>query len=93
MRVQLASVGNPDFRQDPDKPLFGCESDKLIAVTTFRQAREACMQFISDNELGSGNWSGGKITDENENTIAYVSFNGRVWDGEPWQSEVKEIKI
>jgi hypothetical protein len=93
MRVKLESVGNPDFRQDPNNPLFGCESNKMIEVSTFKQAREACMQFISDNDLGSGNWSGGEISDENDKVIAYVSYNGRVWDGEPWKKDVQEIKI
>lgn len=95
MRVKLESVGNPDFRQDPDQPLFGCEPNKLVPVANFRQARDLCMKFINDNDLGSGNWAGGEVMDENNKVIAHISYNGRVWEGEmkTFSPSTKEIKI
>ncbi len=27
MKVELASCGNSDHFQDPDRPMYGCESD------------------------------------------------------------------
>lgn len=90
MKVKLASVGNPDFRQDPDKPLFGCEPNKMVKVKTFKEASEACVRFIEENDLGSGNWAGGEIYDDKGKLIGYVSYNGRVWED---FSSRKEIKL
>jgi hypothetical protein len=52
-----------------------------------------CVKFISDNNLGSGNWNGGQILDENEKIIAFVSCNGRVWEGSENSIDAKEILI
>lgn len=93
MKVLLASVGNPDFRQDPDKPLYGCEKDKTVEVATFKEASEVCAKFISDNDLGSGNWSGGEIQNEKGIVIALVSCNGRVWEGSKLTGMNREINI
>lgn len=93
MKVKLASIGNPDFGQDPDKPMYGCEPNKMVKVKTFKEASEACVKFIMDNDLGSGNWFGGEIYDDNNKVIAHVSYNGRVWEGQYWNSKTKEIKI
>ena len=96
MKVLLASVGNPDFRQDPNKQLYGCERNKWVQVNSFKEASEAVKCFIDRNSLGGGNWSGGDII-ENGEVIAYVSYNGRVWevteDNPKWSSEAKEILI
>jgi len=93
MKVILSSIGNPDFRQDPNQPLFGCEPCKTLPVSSFKEARDLCVKFIGDNDLGSGNWNGGQILDENEKIIAFVSYNGRVWEGSDYSKDAKEIKI
>lgn len=79
MFVQLASVGNPDFGQDPNSPYTYCEPNKMVPVESFAEASKACRQFISDNKLGSGHWSGGSIFIAGKK-VAYVSYKGRVWD-------------
>ncbi len=91
MKVKLASVGNPDFGQDPNRPLYGCERSKTVKVNSFKAASEACMSFIERNNLGGGNWAGGEIMDDTGKIIAHVSYNGRVWDGEYWNTDAKEI--
>jgi hypothetical protein len=95
MRVELSSVGNPDFGQNPNESLWGAEKDRMVEVATFEEASFECMRFIHDNDLGSGNWSGGDIFNEHGARIAYVSYNGRVWelgkDGNRYGGE--EIKI
>lgn len=93
MKVKLASIGNPDFGQNPNEPMWGCEPNKMVPVKTFREASDACMKFIEDNDLGSGNWYGGEIYDDKGKIIAHVSYNGRVWEGEHWTSNTKEIKF
>lgn len=93
MKVKLASIGNPDFRQDPNQPLFGSESNKIVPVKSFKEASELCVKFIEDNDLGSGNWYGGEIYDDKGKVIAHVSYNGRVWEGQNWSTHAVEIKF
>lgn len=91
MKVTLSSVGNPDFRQDPNNPLYGCQKDKTVTVASFKEASEVCNKFINDNDLGSGNWSGGDITDESGKVIAMVSYNGKVWKGDTLTGKNEQI--
>jgi len=77
-RLQLASVGNPDFGQDPDAPYWMCEPDVMVDVETLEEASQRCRDFIRENELGCGHWAGGQVYYDGEQ-IAYISYNGRVW--------------
>jgi len=79
MKVLLASVGNPDFGQNPNEELYGCEPNEIVEVDSFEKASLICQQFILRNDLGGGNWAGGLIT-EGRKKIAYVSYNGNVWE-------------
>jgi len=92
MKVSLSSVGNPDFGQDPNHPLFGCQKDKTVEVNSFKEASDVCKKFIDDNDLGSGNWSGGAVY-EDKKQVAYVSYNGRVWQGKEGDEPRVEIII
>jgi hypothetical protein len=92
MKVQLSSIGNPDFNQNPNMTLFGCEPNKSVEVKTFKEASDVCTKFINDNDLGSGNWDGGQIFD-GKKQVAYVSYNGRVWQGQEGVGQRVEIKI
>jgi hypothetical protein len=94
MKVELKSAGNPDFGQDPNKPLYGCEPNKSIVVGSLKEAKRLCLKFIKDNNLGGGNWIGGKVSNGSR-IIAYVSYNGRVWDKEPSypDNSAKEIIV
>lgn len=80
--VKLASVGNPDFGQNPNEPLWGAEPDKEVQVKDLREASIVCREFISDNDLGSGNWVGGQVYEDGKQ-IARISYNSRVWKYEP----------
>ncbi len=95
MKVKLSSVGNPDFGQNPNQRLYGSEKNKVVTVTSFKEASDVCRDFIDNNDLGSGNWSGGEILDENNKIIAHVSYNGRVWEGRigDWNGNTKQIEI
>lgn len=77
--VRLAAVGNPDRGQDPDSPLFGVGNIDRHAVSSLREASRACSEYISANNLGSGNWDGGDVFDDDGRAVARVSYNGRVW--------------
>ena len=96
MKVLLSSVGNPDHRQDPNQPLFGSEPNKEVEVKDFIDAVIECITFIHKNDLGGGNWDGGDITVSGK-LVAYVSYNGRVWEvgesGKKYQNNQKEIEV
>lgn len=74
MKVQLCAVGNIDFGQPRN---IGCPSH-WVEVASYEEASKACRQYIRDNNLGMGNWTGGTIKDR-ARKVAYVSYNGRVW--------------
>ena len=75
--VTLASTGNPDFGQTSGRSLPGVRKTKA-SVQTMAQASIACRAFITEHQLGGGNWAGGAIS-ENGTVIANVSYNGRIW--------------
>ena len=80
LKVTLKSVGNPDFRQDPTRPMYGCERNQTVEVKSFAEASLVCREFIDRNDLGSGNWAGGDVFDDSGKLIARVSYNGKLWE-------------
>lgn len=92
--VILKADPNPDyFSDDDDHRSFVKVKKTRVPVDSFAKASEICQNFIGENELGSGNWTGGEIEDSNGEIIAHVSYNGRVWEGKEWFKGCKEIKI
>ena len=77
MEVKLASCGNPDHFQDPDQPMYGCESNHYITVKSLEEASLECRKFIKRNNLGNGNWIGGAVYENNKCT-AEIAYNGRI---------------
>lgn len=88
----LKNVGNPDFRQDPSRKLPETENRK-IKVSSFKEASEETIKYIEEFDLGSGNFPHAPILDETGKQIAYVSYNGRVWEGTDWEPGKKPIDI
>lgn len=77
--VLLKNRGNPDFGQDPTVPVYGTEEDRTEIVCSVEEARDVCVKYIEDNDLGGGNWSGGNIYDlATEELVARISYNGRI---------------
>lgn len=79
LRVRLASVGNPDFGQNPRARKYGAKANRWQKVNSIAEASAACRTFITDNELGGGNWAGGDVQDEAGKIVARISYNGRAW--------------
>jgi hypothetical protein len=75
--VILDNCGNPDRAQDSSRRLPGTVR-KVVPVEDFAAASKACRDYIEENDLGSGNWTGGDIR-ENGKVVAKVSYNGTVW--------------
>lgn len=92
MIVVLACRGNPDFGQDPNRTLPGVRARRQ-KVATLREASEACRAYISNHDLGGGNWTGGDVFDADGKQIAHVSYNGRVWRPGPYpQPEIFDCR-
>lgn len=79
LKVQLTSVGNPDHGQDPNRSVCGVPKETVL-VNSMEEASQVCMDYIDEYNLGGGNWIGGQISAEKENSkvIAMVCYNGRV---------------
>ena len=74
--VKMSSVGNPDFGEDPKKPM----SVKMKAeCQSLKDCSVACLKYIFMFNLGGGNWNGGQVFKDGIQ-IARASFNGRIWD-------------
>ncbi len=82
MKVELASCGNPDHFQDPDRPMYGCESNHYVTVKTLEEASIVCRKFIEENFLGGGNWIGGKVYEKNK-CIAQIAYTGKIMPPKP----------
>lgn len=62
----------------------------FFEITSLNDASLLCRKFIDRFDLGSSNWVGGQVVDEQFNFIAKISYNGRIWDNEDWR-KAKEI--
>ena len=78
-RVLLANRGNPDYGQDPDKPLPGSPADSYAPATSWAEASALCRRYINEHALGGGNWAGGRVEDGQGAYVARVAYNGRVF--------------
>ena len=82
--VWLASRGNPDFRQDPSRPLFGAPADRWRPVEDLASASILCRRFIEAYDLGGGNWTGGQVRERaTRKPVARIFYNGHI--GSPTQ--------
>lgn len=75
--VTLSSVGNPDRGQDHTRALPGVLPGGKV-VANLAEASLVCSDYIKENELGAGNWSGGDVY-LGYKLVARISYNGRVW--------------
>jgi hypothetical protein len=75
MTLVLSSCPNPDFGQT-EAPA----PEEKVPVKSFVEASARVREYITQHNLGSGNWSGGDIFDERGDKIARISYNGRVWN-------------
>ena len=58
-------------------------------VKSLREAREILMKFNDHFNLGGSESTGGNVINENGDHIAFISYNGRIWESEEYPS--KEI--
>lgn len=76
--VELESIDNPDFEY---KKRYTKKIKKhRVSVSSIEEAKKVVGEFINDNDLGAGNFIGAQIYQNNQ-PIAYISYNLRVWAG------------
>jgi len=90
MKVILSSCGNPDYGQVASRSLPGVRR-RTVAITTLAEAAAVCRAYIIEHQLGSGNWSGGDVIDDEAVVVAHVSYNGRVWPATEWTPDTQPI--
>jgi hypothetical protein len=90
LSVELSNVGNPDHRENPDRALSGIQTG-WKTVDSVEAAQAAVRAYISENDLGGGNWSGGDVKNlETGDIIGSISYNGRFW---PADEPSRSMKI
>jgi len=77
MTVELSAVQNPDFAEPRLLP-----GDEERVVGSLGEAADVCRAWIAEHDLGSGNWTGGVVRDDDRTMLARISYNGRVWPTE-----------
>jgi len=80
-RVRLAHTPNPDIRDNGGywSAMRRQKSPLFRLVASLAEASRTCREYIEQNDLGGGNWTGGQVCLGNVE-IGRVSYNGRVWD-------------
>ena len=59
---------------------FGKVRSLIGTVDSIESAQEKTCAFIEEAELGSRNFIGALLFDENNTFVGYISYNGRFWD-------------
>jgi len=72
-RLKLASTPNLDHDE-----WFAPAPTRYLTVKSLDDASNKCREYIEKFNLGSGNWSGGQVSQKRK-LIARISYNGRIW--------------
>ena len=83
--------GNPDYGQNPNKPPYGVRV-KTIKAKTFDDLLDQVRAWISDNDIGGGNWMNPALMRDAE-IIGYMSYNGKVWSDQSITPTTMQIHI
>ena len=83
--VTLSAHGNPDRRQDPNSEI----ADSYVTeADSIEECQKAVRWYIDTFCIGSGNWTGGAVYEDGEQS-GYISYNGRYWPkGSEYYTEV-----
>ena len=74
--VKLNTCGNIDYGQNPYEPMYGVPS-YTFKCQTIEECVQEVRRYIELFNIGSGNWTGGQVYDENDNLIGRIHYNGR----------------
>jgi len=88
--LKLSHASNPDI-DGGYWPGSNRSPNTTVDVDSMANASLICRQYIEENGLGDGNWTGGQIFQEKEQ-VAQVSYNGRVWSMDGSEIQVSAAK-
>ena len=93
-KVILSALGNPEHNEDPFRNIVNGKviKSKILKRPTVKACQNAVLQYIEKNDLGAGNWTGGKVYDANDEYVGRISYNGRFWDKDTEYGN-NEIKV
>jgi hypothetical protein len=83
--VKLKAPGNPDFRQYAPVAV-----DKMVRAANLAGISRAARDYITDNDLGGGNFAPDPIT-KNGESVGRVSYNGKIWPLGEWTPNMQPI--
>lgn len=89
--ARLRSVGNPDFGQDPSRPM---SRSGVVQTATLKEMRDVVEKYRDSWGLGGGNWVDPVVYRDGK-SIGYFSYNGRFWRREKrglWLTRQRGIK-
>ena len=75
--VFLRSCGNPDLGECPYEEIV---PPQFVQAASIEECSEVVRNYIEDNNLGSGQWCGGQVYEEEVGYIGKISYNGKFWD-------------
>jgi hypothetical protein len=78
LQVEMKASPNPDYDAPEHRATIRIKAFRHT-IDSFKDASRAVRHFIETNDLGSGNWTGGRVFDDRGLVVGRVSFNGRVW--------------
>lgn len=78
-KVELDSCGNPDYGENPYDQIDGAWT-QMVHINSIEEAQQVVREYIAEHNLGSGNWNGGNVWNEQNEYIGCISYNGRFWD-------------
>jgi hypothetical protein len=78
LEVELGAEPNPDHSYKSHSGSVKIKTHK-VKVKSLTEAQNKVREFIDENDLGSGNFTGGDLFSHGKK-IGRVSYNGRVWN-------------
>lgn len=74
--VFLWSCGNIDYGECPYEEIA---PHQFVHAKSIEECSNIVRSYIEDNCIGSGQWRGGQVYEENVGYIGRISYNGRFW--------------
>jgi len=84
------------YLEKPKYSLSQTNALYTLPISNLTEAREAFLEIRDGYEFGASNYQfseTGTVLDEDNNPIAYISYNGRIWDKQYWKEQATEIII
>ena len=74
--VNLIACGNIDYRQNPYEPMYGVPP-YMFKCQTIEDGIQEVRRYIELFDIGSRNWTGDQVYNDNDNLIGQIHYNGR----------------